>query len=105
MSKKGTETVLHNFAGGSSDGEYPVAGVILDAKGDLYGDTEEGGAYGYGTVYELNKKGTLTLLHSFAGSDGEYPVGGLIRDTKGNLYGTTSEGGSNGFGTVWKLTP
>jgi len=104
VSKKGTETVLHNLAGGSSDGAYPVAGVILDAKGHLYGDTEEGGAYGYGTVYELRKK-ALTLLHSFAGSDGEYPVGGLIRDNKGNLYGTTYIGGNPQWvGTVWKLT-
>jgi len=102
---KGTENVLHNFAGGSSDGAYPYAGVIMDAKGNFYGDTAYGGSSGDGTVYELNKKGKLTLLHSFAGSDGESPIGGLIRDAKGNLYGTAYEGGSDLYGTVWKLTP
>ncbi len=106
VSKKGTETVLHNFAGGASDGQYPFAGVIMDGKGNLYGDTEEGGAARLqGTVYKLSKKGKLTLLYSFGESDGEYPYGGLIRDAKGNVYGTTRAGGSGGYGTVWKLTP
>jgi len=105
VSQSGTETVLHNFAGGMSDGANPYAGVIMDAKGNLYGDTDEGGASGDGTVYELNKKGTLTVLHSFAGSDGAYPYDNLIRDAKGNFYGTASEGGNDSDGTVWKLSP
>lgn len=105
LSKKGTETVLHNFAGGSSDGALPVAGVIMDAKGNLYGVTQIGGASNYGTVYELNKKGTLTLLHSFGGSDGENPYAVVLWDAKGNLYGTAVQGGSDNYGTLWKLTP
>jgi len=104
VSEKGTFTVLHNFAGGATDGAYPYAGVILDAKGNLYGATETGGTSDTGTVYKLSKTGTLTLLHSFAGSDGAYPDGGLIWDAKGDLYGTAVEGGSGGYGTVWKLT-
>jgi uncharacterized repeat protein (TIGR03803 family) len=106
VSKKGKETVLHTFAGGSSDGANPLAGVILDAKGNLYGQTSSGGSSNDGTVYKLNKKGNLTLLHSFDGSDGQTPWGGLLlQDTKGNLYGTTQSGGSSGKGTVWQLTP
>jgi uncharacterized repeat protein (TIGR03803 family) len=112
VSENGTESVLHNFAGGSTDGANPYAGVIFDAKGNLYGDTVYGGdgagcnSSGCGTVYELNKKGVLTLLHSFVlSSDGENPVGGVIRDGNGNLYGTTEDGGSHNLGTAWKLTP
>lgn len=111
VSKKGKETVLHHFAGGPSDGAFPYSGVILDAKGNLYGVTTAGGSgtacgqYACGTVYKLAKNGTLTLLHSFTGSDGDYPIGGLILDANGNLYGTTVYGGSGGYGTVWKLTP
>jgi uncharacterized repeat protein (TIGR03803 family) len=104
VSKKGTETVLHNFAGGTTDGANPIAGLIRDAKGNLYGDTNAGGTSSFGTVYELNKKG-VTLLHSFAGTDGSYPFGGVIRDAKSNLYGTTVQGGSGSYGTVWKLKP
>lgn len=77
----------------------------MDAKGNLYGVTEEGGASNYGTVYKLSKTGTLTLLHSFVGTDGDNPFDSLIRDAKGNFYGTAEEGGSGGCGTVWKLTP
>jgi uncharacterized repeat protein (TIGR03803 family) len=76
----------------------------MDANGSLYGNTEMAGVSSAGTVYELNRKGALTLLHSFAGSDEAYPIGGLIQYTKDNLYGTTLDGGSGGYGTVWKLT-
>ena len=106
VSQTGTETVLHNFAGGSSDGQAPFAGVILDAKGNLYGDTYEGGASGQGTVYKLSKSGKLVVLHSLnEGTDGANPEGGVIRDAQGNLYGAAEVGGSDGYGTVWKLTP
>ncbi len=105
VTKKGAETVLHNFAGGSSDGAYPYAGVIMDAKGNFYGDTAYGGSSGDGAVYQLNKKGKLILLHSFAGSDGELPIATLVRDAKGNFYSTAYEGGSYEYGTVWKMTP
>jgi uncharacterized repeat protein (TIGR03803 family) len=105
LSTKSTESVLHNFTGGSSDGANPYGGVIMDAKGNLYGDTETGGASNYGVVYELNTKHKLTLLHSFAESDGQNSYGGVIMDVKGSLYGTTETGGTGGSGTVWKLTP
>jgi uncharacterized repeat protein (TIGR03803 family) len=107
VTPKGKETVLYNFAGGSSDGANPIGGVILDGHGNFYGDTDSGGPADDGTIFELNNKGMLTLLHSFAGgpSDGGTPFGGVIRDAKGNLYGTTLEGGTDKEGTVWKLTP
>jgi uncharacterized repeat protein (TIGR03803 family) len=106
VSKKGTETVLHSFAGGASDGVYPTAGVVMDATGNLYGDTDGGGTSSAGTVYELDKKWEFTLLHSFnGGTDGTSPSAGLTRDAKGNFYGTAPFGGSSNYGTVWKLTP
>jgi uncharacterized repeat protein (TIGR03803 family) len=110
VSQKGKETVLHTFTAGSSDGAEPIAGVIMDANGNLYGDTYQGGSANLGTVYKLNKTGKVTLLHTFTGPDGDYPYSGVIRDSAGNLYGTTIHGGSgqqcqNGCGTVWKLKP
>jgi len=100
-----TETVLHNFNGLKEDGAYPGGGVTLDTQGNLYGDTEGGDASGYGTVYELKKNGTITLLHSFTGQDGQLPFGNVSRDIAGNLYGTTFAGGRAGYGTVWKVGP
>jgi uncharacterized repeat protein (TIGR03803 family) len=104
--KKNSETILHNLSGSSSDGAIPLAGVIQDKKGNLYGTTEAGGSLASGTIYQLSKNRRLTLLYSFnGGSDGTYPMAGLIRDPKDNFYGTTSTGGSGGYGTVWQLTP
>jgi uncharacterized repeat protein (TIGR03803 family) len=48
----GKETVVHNF-GDTPDGEFPFAGLIIDKKGNLYGTTQFGGDFGYGTVFEL----------------------------------------------------
>ena len=106
-----TETVLHSFNNNGTDGYTPLAGLIFDAVGNLYGTTWHGGAYGYpgGTVFELTPTAgggwTETVLHSFNGTDGSNPYAGLIFDVAGNLYGTTSNGGDYGLGTVFELTP
>ena len=107
VSPNGEETVLYNFTRGT-DGGGPQGGVILDLLGNLYGSTLFGGTSDYGTLFKLTRKGTLTVLHSFAGapSDGAYPNGELLGDAKGRLYGTTYAGGPDGpfGGTLWELT-
>ncbi|HEX3430965.1 MAG TPA: choice-of-anchor tandem repeat GloVer-containing protein [Rhizomicrobium sp.] len=103
VSANGSETVLHSFAGGTADGEYPLAGVIVDASGNMYGSTETAGASDFGTVYKVGPTGTFTLVHSFSGTDGKYPYGGLIQNRKGTLFGTAWNGGTIGYGTVWKM--
>lgn len=105
LAPDGTETVLHSF--NSSDGEGVWGGVILDAKGNLYGTTSYGGAYNSGTVYELTPSEggwTETLLHSFGGSEGGNPAGSLLL-RGGILYGTTQTGGAYSQGTVFGLNP
>ena len=75
------------------------------AAGNLYGTTEQGGAYGFGVVFKLTPGGAETVLYSFTGgSDGADPAASLIRDKAGNLYGTTEEGGASGDGVVFKVT-
>lgn len=115
-----TEQVLYAFQGGT-DGAQPMAGVILDEAGNLYGTTISGGnsacAAGCGTVFELARSGNGTwresILHSFAGGpDGERPEGGLVLDGNGSLYGTTRYGGGAkpcstgaGCGVVFEVSP
>jgi uncharacterized repeat protein (TIGR03803 family) len=109
----GKKTILYNFTGGS-DGCFPYPGVILDAVGNLYGVTLDGGAgfgnSGYGVVFEVNTGGNETVLHTFEGSDGANPDSVLLFDSRGNLYGTTDNGGSSetcegGCGTIFELSP
>ena len=103
LDTSGVETVLFSFAG-SPDGASPIAGLILDPAGDLFGTTSGGGTYGYGTVFKLDTSGVETVLYSFAGSpDGASPYASLILDAAGDLFGTTSSGGTYDFGTVFRL--
>jgi uncharacterized repeat protein (TIGR03803 family) len=97
----GTETVLFNFGDGMA-GAYPMAGLVLDPAGNLYGVACGGGQFGAGTVFEINAAGTISILHAFNSTDGVCPIGGLLRDAAGNLFGTTS-GGGNGEGTVFEV--
>jgi uncharacterized repeat protein (TIGR03803 family) len=100
----GTETVLYTFTGKPADGSLPMAGLIRDAAGNLYGTTFYGGTLDFGTVFKLDPTGVETILHGFTGgTDGANPGAGLVRDRAGNLYGTTFYGGESGFGTVYKL--
>jgi hypothetical protein len=50
-----TETVLYSFCSlaNCSDGALPIAGLIADSKGNLYGTTHNGGVYGLGTAFKL----------------------------------------------------
>jgi uncharacterized repeat protein (TIGR03803 family) len=93
-------TVLHSF-GASGDGAYPVAGLIRDASGNLYGTTLAGGVttspcdlFGCGTVFKVDPEGNETVLHSFTSKgDGSQPVAAILLDSSGNLYTTAQSGG------------
>jgi uncharacterized repeat protein (TIGR03803 family) len=99
----GNEMVLYSFTGGA-DGGYPLGGVILDSKGNLYGTTNGGGASGGGVVFKIDTSGNETVLYSFTGgADGGGPLAGVILDSKGNLYGTTNGGGASNAGVVFKV--
>jgi uncharacterized repeat protein (TIGR03803 family) len=102
LDRSGNEAVLCNFGYGAN-GQYPLAGVILDTAGNLYGTTSTGGT-NWGIVYKLSPAGQETVLYSFTGgADGTYPQAGVIRDSAGNLYGTTYYGGPANAGVVYKL--
>lgn len=104
------ETVLHSFNGPfgfDPGGLEPMAGVVLDSSGNLYGTTQVGGVDGFGVVFKLSPAsgGTWkeTVLHAFTESDGGQPIAPLVFDAAGNLYGTTS-GAPPSRGTVFELS-
>jgi uncharacterized repeat protein (TIGR03803 family) len=110
----------HPQAGGgecTTDGISPEA-LIMDASGNLYGTTLQGGTkYGGGIVFELpfdsdtqKYASADKILYRFCSkvsnndcTDGYNPNLGLIMDQSGNLYGTTSLGGLEDDGTVFEL--
>lgn len=96
-------TVLHSFTG-SPDGSYPLASLLIDAKGSLYGTTFEGGTDGFGTVFKVSKGGNETLSFSVDTGDGAFPNQPVIQDASGNLYGVALEG-TGGSGVAFKLNP
>jgi len=105
--------VLYSFEG-NPDGESPLAELLSDSSGNIYGTTAIGGQNGLGTAFKLSSTGTENVLFSFGGRSGAAPNGGLIADANGNLYGATAFGGkkcanepppARGCGVVFKLTP
>ena len=113
VDESGNETVLHNFNGETGDGGDVMGGVVLDAEGNLYGTTQGGGIsgcnpglnLGCGTIYEIPKGGTETVLFAFPfpSVDGEWPgEEQLLRDSEGNFYGT-AQGSTANRGTIFKL--
>jgi uncharacterized repeat protein (TIGR03803 family) len=97
-----TETVLYTFCsqGGCADGEYPLTNLIMDAAGNLYGVTNQGGSKGYGTVFELSTLGgswTEQVIYNVPAQGAGFNAG-LAMDAARNIYGATTT-------TVFELSP
>ena len=97
-------SVLYRFTDGA-DGAYPLAELVRDSAGNLYGTASEGGnltnpvcvtfGNGCGVVFKIDSAGTESVLYAFSGgADGLFPLSGLVMDASGDLYGTTSTGGN-----------
>jgi uncharacterized repeat protein (TIGR03803 family) len=106
-----TYTLLYTFGSYQGDASGPASGMIIDARGNLYGTTLGGGTAGAGAVYQLtpphgpSKTWTETVLYSFGSHqfDGAQPWAAPTFDGNNVLLGTTSNGGRGFFGTIWRL--
>ncbi len=105
------ETILHSFGATPTDGTLPETQLTLDAAGNLYGTTYQGGAFNNGTAFELSPPAHSgawqeTILFNFdAPNSGTTPSSPLIMDASGQLFGTSSDGGIDAQGAVYRLTP
>jgi uncharacterized repeat protein (TIGR03803 family) len=104
LNRDGTFTVLHSFAGGTSDGCFPFGSVAMDEAGNLYGTTFGCGSGNVGTIWKVSKKGSETILHNFSVSDpgGCNPFAGVATGglESANVYGVTAGCDYS----LWKLT-
>ena len=99
----GSLITLASFDG--TNGAIAAGGLVMDAAGNSFGTTGQGGTSNAGTVFELAAgSGTITTLASFNGTNGQDPNVGLIEDSSGNLFGTTAGGGNaSNDGTVFEV--
>lgn len=108
----GALTTAIQFTGtsGAAKGARPLAAVLFDASGALWGTASEGGALNLGTIYRYDPASpTFTTVIEFSGTSGafagETPVAALVADSAGALWGTTREGGIADAGTLFRFTP
>jgi uncharacterized repeat protein (TIGR03803 family) len=103
---KGSSSAITLASFASSTGYAPKAALLMDASGNLYGTTSNGGSKNEGTVFELPKgSSNITVLANCSLGEGtvQTPYSSLIADTAGNLYGTSYYGGHNSNGTIFEL--
>jgi len=100
--------LLRSYSFNGSDGATPLAGVVLDSSGNVFGTTSAGGNYteacggasgaGCGVVFRWTSSGKEGV-HRFNGSPGPwFPNSLLVQDESGNLYGTSLWGGTHNNG-------
>jgi uncharacterized repeat protein (TIGR01451 family) len=96
--------VLHEFAGGNSDGAYPYGSLRLSGS-TIYGVTNAGGAMTYGTLWKIDTNGdNFAVIHSFNGgtTNGRWPYEAPVLSGS-TFYGMTEQGGANGIGVIYKV--
>lgn len=100
----GAFTLIYSF-GVPPDGCSPTGELVFGSDGNLYGTTDIGGQYGWGTIFKVDPtSGAETVLYSFMdGANGGNPLSDLVEDAEGALYSTTAVGGAYGYGTVFKF--
>jgi uncharacterized repeat protein (TIGR03803 family) len=88
-----------------SDGTEIKSSLIEGSDGNLYGVASYGGSFTGGTLFELNRSGTLLQLYNFpGGTGGSAPFGNLVQASDGSFYGTTAGGGISDYGTVFRMS-
>src|SRR5690348_14396616 len=120
-------TILYTFCSEEfcTDGAWPLAGLIRDAQGNLFGTTSQGGEVqcmlytGCGVLFRLAPNGArsqrhalydYSILHTFCEQDpgdcpdGAAPQSRLAMDASGNLFGTAIVGGAHSWGVAFELS-
>jgi uncharacterized repeat protein (TIGR03803 family) len=96
-----TPTTLVSF--NNNDGANPFAGLIADGNGNLFGTTINGGASGYGTVFEITNSGFVPPK-KFAGTPGTANcIGGSVSAMAQTYGGLAYAASTLGYNSVSAL--
>ena len=102
-----TESALYTFSGGV-DGWGPLAGVTLDAAGNIFGTTSDGGLHRSGTISNSTHPACMhrvpAPLQRHDRSEG-IPTVNSYRSLRRNLNSPNINGGSYDGGTVFQFDP
>lgn len=91
--------LLHGFPTNS----YPQSTLVFGDDGAMYGTTQMGGDFGYGSIFRITTNGDFATLFSFNRTNGAYPFSGLLKAENGNFYGTAQNYGPLDYGTVFRF--
>jgi uncharacterized repeat protein (TIGR03803 family) len=102
-----SEIVLRELQ--KQDGWQAVGPVVFDRAGNLYAAAQAGGAYSWGSIYEITPHSpapwTERIVHNFTNNpDGASPSG-IIVNASGSIFGVTGAGGSSQMGIIFEIAP
>lgn len=100
----------NNGVNGALLGRNPVAALVRDGLGHLWGSTRQAGTGIYGTLFKIDYyTDTPTTVVQFTGltgtARGSDPQAALVLGPDGLLWGTTFTGGIHDTGTIFNLNP
>jgi uncharacterized repeat protein (TIGR03803 family) len=100
VTPSGTLTKLYNLPPGTFASLSNFVPILQATDGNFYSVTTQGGANGFGSVYQLTPGGQFTTIYSFTGGQSAYPEA-LIQASDGNLYAASL---GNGYGQISRIT-
>ncbi|MFZ0773825.1 MAG: choice-of-anchor tandem repeat GloVer-containing protein [Candidatus Sulfotelmatobacter sp.] len=110
LTPSGNVRPVYGFSAAEGEGPDDEGPLLFATDGNIYGTTVEGGAHGFGTIFQFTLQGQLTTLYNFCTlpncADGAYGAAGVIQGTNGVFYGTTVRGGPNNseYGVFYSLS-
>lgn len=78
--------------------------MVFGDDGALYGTTQMGGEFDYGSIFRITTNGEFASLFSFGRTNGAYPYSGLLKGNDGSFYGTAQNYGPGDYGTVFRFS-
>jgi hypothetical protein len=101
------EKIIHRFNPANSHEAWPMAGLIVDRNGRLFGTTHEDTVFRLAPSSKSPGSWTETILYSFKGRGASYALDApVIFDSTGNLFSTVYAGsGGSVDGNVFRLRP